>query len=90
MPLLKILVKAVRVRYRIDGILETKTTLLRYSTISLALVKLNSRMLLMNIKNQDGGFSVVYENQQVDLRISVMPSYYGEKIVIRILILLKV
>ena len=79
--------KSVRVRYRIDGILETKTTLSSDTAPSLlALVKLNSRMLLdEHRKPQDGGFSVVYENRQVDLRISVMPSYYGEKIVIRIL-----
>ncbi len=79
--------KSVRVRYRIDGILETKTTLASDTASSLlALVKLNSRMLLdEHRKPQDGGFSVVYENRQVDLRISVMPSYYGEKIVIRIL-----
>ncbi len=79
--------KAVRVRYRIDGILETKTTLGSETAPSLlALVKLNARMLLdEHRKPQDGGFSVVYENRQVDLRISTMPSYYGEKIVIRIL-----
>ncbi len=77
----------VRVRYRIDGVLETKTTIPSEAAASLvALVKLNAKLLLdEHRKPQDGGFSVVYQNRKVDLRISTLPSYYGEKIVIRIL-----
>src|SRR3989338_2713567 len=79
--------KSVRVRYRVDGILETKTTLPSETAASLvALVKLNARLLLdEHRKPQDGGFSVAYENHKVDLRISTLPAYYGEKVVIRIL-----
>lgn len=77
----------VRVRYRVDGTLETKTTIPSEAAASLvALVKLNAKMLLdEHRKPQDGGFSVVYQNRKVDLRISTLPAYYGEKIVIRIL-----
>jgi len=79
--------EAVRVRYRIDGSLQTKTTLpISAATSLVALVKLNAQLLLdEHRKPQDGGFSVVFENRKVDLRISTLPSYYGEKIVIRIL-----
>lgn len=77
----------VRVRYRIDGELETKTTIPSEAAASLvALVKLNAKLLLdEHRKPQDGGFSVVFQNRKVDLRISTLPSYYGEKVVIRIL-----
>ncbi len=79
--------KLVRVRYRIDGILETKTTIPSEAASSLvALVKLNSKLLLdEHRKPQDGSFSVVYQNRKVDLRVSTLPSYYGEKVVIRVL-----
>ena len=36
-------------------------------------------------KPQDGSFSAKIENQKIDFRVSTMPSFYGEKIVIRIL-----
>jgi type IV pilus assembly protein PilB len=79
--------KVVRVRYRIDGILETKTTLPSEAAASLvALIKLNSKLLLdEHRKPQDGSFSVVYQNRNIDLRVSTLPAYYGEKVVIRIL-----
>jgi type IV pilus assembly protein PilB len=79
--------KVVRVRYRIDGVLETKTTIPSEAAASLvALVKLNSKLLLdEHRKPQDGSFSVVYQNRNIDLRVSTLPAYYGEKVVIRIL-----
>jgi type IV pilus assembly protein PilB len=79
--------EVIRVRYRLDGILETKSTLPKSSAGPLlALVKLNARLLLdEHRKPQDGGYSVIYDNRKVDLRISTLPSYFGEKIVIRIL-----
>jgi type IV pilus assembly protein PilB len=36
-------------------------------------------------KPQDGHFSVDYESRKIDFRVSTMPSYFGEKIVVRIL-----
>jgi len=79
--------ESVKVRYRVDGSLQTKTTLPAKAASSLlAIVKLNAKLLLdEHRKPQDGGFSVVYQNRKVDLRISTLPAYYGEKIVIRIL-----
>lgn len=79
--------KLVRVRYRIDGELVTKTTIPSEAASSLvALIKLNAKLLLdEHRKPQDGSFSVVYQNRKVDLRISTLPAYYGEKVVIRVL-----
>lgn len=79
--------KGIKVRYRIDGELETKSTMPASSSGSLlALIKLNAKLLLdEHRKPQDGSFSVVYQNRKIDLRVSTIPSYYGEKAVIRIL-----
>ena len=34
---------------------------------------------------QDGGIHVLMEGRPIDLRVSVMPGHYGEKVVIRII-----
>ncbi|MFH2118566.1 MAG: GspE/PulE family protein [Candidatus Paceibacterota bacterium] len=76
-----------RVRYRIDGILMEKLVL--PSTVHDAVV---SRIkILANLKiderrvPQDGRFNYVTEAKDVDLRISTMPTIYGEKVVMRLL-----
>lgn len=77
----------VRVRFRIDGILETGITL--PSTVHSAVVArikiLTSLKLDEKRKPQDGRFSSVFDGHKIDFRVSTLPSYYGEKVVIRIL-----
>jgi len=77
----------IRVRYRIDGILYDKLSLPK--TVQEAVV---SRIkILSNMKidehriPQDGRFNFKVGNNEVDLRISVMPASSGEKIVMRLL-----
>lgn len=77
----------IRVRYRIDGILYDKLSLPK--TVQEAVI---SRIkILSNMKidehriPQDGRFNFKVEKNEVDLRISVMPTTFGEKIVIRLL-----
>ena len=77
----------IRVRYRIDGILYDKLSLPK--TVQEAVI---SRIkILSNMKidehriPQDGRFNFKVENNEVDLRISVMPASSGEKIVMRLL-----
>jgi len=79
--------KSVKVRYRIDGILSEVMTLPKH--IHAAIV---SRIkILSNLKidehrlPQDGRFSIKIGETDVDLRISISPIVYGEKVVIRIL-----
>lgn len=79
--------KEIKVRYRVDGILHSTMTLPK--NIHAALV---SRIkILSNMKidehrvPQDGRFQVRSENREVDLRVSVTPIVYGEKVVIRLL-----
>jgi len=76
-----------RVRYRIDGILQEKLVLPRKvheAVISrikiLAELKIDERRL-----PQDGRFSFRAEDQEVDLRVSSLPTVDGEKIVMRLL-----
>ncbi|MBI4037383.1 type II/IV secretion system protein [Candidatus Daviesbacteria bacterium] len=76
-----------RVRYRIDGILHEKIILPR--GIHDALV---SRIkILSNLKieekrlPQDGRFSYNFGKTSYDLRISTVPTIYGEKVVLRLL-----
>ncbi|MEK7133029.1 MAG: GspE/PulE family protein [Patescibacteria group bacterium] len=77
----------VQVRYRIDGELHTSTVLPSSTHRALvARVKvLASIRLDEQRKPQDGRFSASIDNREIDFRVSTFPSYYGEKIVIRIL-----
>ncbi|MCX6760770.1 MAG: GspE/PulE family protein [Candidatus Nealsonbacteria bacterium] len=79
--------KRVRIRARRDGILQDVTTIDEkiYQGL-LSRIKLLSG-LKINISNrpQDGRFSVFYGEQTVEVRVSTLPSEYGESIVLRLL-----
>lgn len=77
----------VKVRFRVDGILYTSIVLpLNVYNGVIARIKILSRLRLdEKRKPQDGGFSAKIDNRKIDFRVSTMPSYYGEKIVMRIL-----
>ncbi|KKW22978.1 MAG: type II secretion system protein E [Candidatus Kaiserbacteria bacterium GW2011_GWB1_52_6] len=77
----------VRVRYRVDGDLHTSIILpLNTHRTIVARIKVLSAIRLDEMrKPQDGRFSASIENHQIDFRVSTFPSYYGEKIVMRIL-----
>ncbi len=76
-----------RVRYRIDGILQEKILLPRgvhdalVSRIKiLSVLKIDEKRL-----PQDGRFTFVYDTHEVDLRVSIIPTVFGEKVVLRLL-----
>ncbi len=76
-----------RVRYRIDGILQEKLVLpkkVHEAVVSrvkiLADLKIDERRI-----PQDGRFTFKAEDQEVDLRVSSLPTVDGEKIVMRLL-----
>jgi type II secretory ATPase GspE/PulE/Tfp pilus assembly ATPase PilB-like protein len=79
--------EAVRMRYRLDGVL-TEVTLFDQTTYGLisSRIKLLSGLKL-NIKNaaQDGRFSIVVNEKEIEIRSSVLPGAYAETIVMRIL-----
>ncbi|MFH1536336.1 MAG: ATPase, T2SS/T4P/T4SS family [Patescibacteria group bacterium] len=76
-----------RVRYRIDGILQEKVLLPKgvhdalVSRIKiLSVLKIDERRL-----PQDGRFTFTFGQNIIDLRISTVPTVYGEKVVLRLL-----
>lgn len=77
----------VRVRYRIDGILYDRLSLPKSVQDALiSRIKILSEMKIDEHRTpQDGRFNFKVENKEVDLRISVLPTTFGEKIVMRLL-----
>jgi len=77
----------VRVRYRIDGILYDRLSLPK--TVQEAVISRIKILSEMKIDEhripQDGRFNFKVEDKEVDLRISVLPTVHGEKIVMRLL-----
>lgn len=77
----------VRVRFRIDGVLHTSLILPhKVHSAVIARIKILSNMRLdEKRKPQDGRFSAKIEGRKIDFRVSTFPTYYGEKVVMRIL-----
>ncbi len=77
----------VRVRFRVDGVLNTSIVLpIKVAPSIAARVKILSQMKLdEKRKPQDGRFQARIENRKIDFRVSTFPTYFGEKIVMRIL-----
>jgi type IV pilus assembly protein PilB len=79
--------KKLRIRYRVDGRLYEKIRP-PYQMLS-AIVSRIKIMADLDIAQrripQDGGIHVMVGGRPIDLRVSVMPANFGEKVVIRIL-----
>ena len=77
----------VKVRFRVDGSLHTSIVLPPnvYGGI-VARIKILAKLRLdEKRKPQDNSFSASIDGRKIDFRVSTMPAYYGEKIVMRIL-----
>ncbi len=77
----------VKVRFRVDGTLHTTITLPPsiYGGV-VARIKILAKLRLdEKRKPQDGSFSANIDGRKIDFRVSTMPAYYGEKVVMRIL-----
>ena len=77
----------VKVRFRVDGIMNTSIVLpSRVHSAIVARIKIMSNMRLdEKRKPQYGRFSARLNERKVDFRVSTFPTYFGEKVVIRIL-----
>lgn len=77
----------VLVRYRIDGILHDAMTLpKRAAPTIVARIKILSNLKLDEKRlPQDGRFKMEVEGSRVAFRVSVLPVFFGEKIVMRLL-----
>ena len=77
----------IRDRYRIDGILHDAMTLPKHAGDPLAArIKVLSNLKLDEKRlPQDGRFKMEMDGQKVSFRVSVLPIFFGEKIVMRLL-----
>jgi type IV pilus assembly protein PilB len=79
--------KYVLVRYRVDGELRDILRIPKNVQNSVtSRIKIISNLDITNRRlPQDGNSHLKYENREIDLRVSTLPSVFGEKIVIRLL-----
>lgn len=77
----------LQIRFRIDGVLHLQTEADIKIAASLALrLKLMSDLDISEKRlPQDGRFAIKVKQQRIDVRISTMPTQYGESIVMRLL-----
>jgi type II secretory ATPase GspE/PulE/Tfp pilus assembly ATPase PilB-like protein len=77
----------LRIRYRIDGVLETVRSLHKtYMPGITVRVKVVSDMNIAETRApQDGRLSLTLNGRPVDFRVSTQPTIYGENIVLRVL-----
>jgi len=75
------------IRFRIDGVLHVQTEAeMRIASAMVLRLKLMSGLDISEKRlPQDGRFNVRVRNAQVDVRISTMPTQYGESVVMRLL-----
>jgi len=77
----------VRIRQRIDGILQEQV--MKETRINAAVVLRLKLMSGLNISEkrvpQDGRFNIKVKSRSIDVRLSTMPTQYGESVVMRLL-----
>jgi type IV pilus assembly protein PilB len=79
--------KVFRVRYRIDGVVhDMMNPPKQMEAAILSRVKIMSNLDIAERRlPQDGRLSVKFQNREIDLRVSSLPTTFGEKIVMRVL-----
>jgi type IV pilus assembly protein PilB len=79
--------KSFRVRYRIDGVLyEVMKPPMKLKNALISRVKIMSRLDIAERRlPQDGRIKLKTKGKEMDFRVSVLPTLFGEKIVLRLL-----
>ena len=79
--------KRLQIRFRIDGVLHLQTeTEARIASAVVLRLKLMSGLDIAEKRlPQDGRFAIKVRNTAIDVRISTMPTQYGESVVMRLL-----
>ncbi|HIC38631.1 MAG TPA: pilus assembly protein PilB [Candidatus Marinimicrobia bacterium] len=79
--------KIVNVRIRIDGVLQTIMTPPSTSLSGLVTrIKILSKLNIAEHRlPQDGRFTIKATNREIDVRVSILPTVHGEKVVMRLL-----
>lgn len=76
------------IKYRLDGVLESVTKIDGTETAEqiISRIKIMSELDIAERRvPQDGRFKILIDHREVDFRVSIMPSVFGEDAVIRIL-----
>src|SRR5207253_11095627 len=80
---------ALRIRYRIDGILQTQALppeINRFQSAIISRIKIMARLNIAEKRlPQDGRIKMRVNNREVDVRVSIIPMVHGEGIVMRLL-----
>lgn len=79
--------KKLRIRYRIDGVLrEVDSPPLHSTAAIISRIKIMAKLDIAERRlPQDGRIQMRLQGRQIDLRISTVPSLFGESVVMRIL-----
>jgi len=77
----------LRVRYRIDGVLhDVLTPPKRYHTAIISRIKIMSKMNIAEKRlPQDGRIKIRVGDREIDIRVSTIPTAFGERVVMRLL-----
>lgn len=79
----------MKIRYRIDGVLQTQPTPPEINHFQAAIVSRLKIMAHLNIAEkrlpQDGRIKLKVAGREVDVRVSIIPMLHGESIVMRVL-----
>ena len=79
--------KEVRVRYRVDGVMFLALTPpKRIQSALVSRIKIMSNLDIAEKRNpQDGRIEIKVAGKEIDIRVSILPVVYGERVVMRLL-----
>ncbi len=79
----------LRIRYRIDGVLHTTHVppqIRRFQNAIISRIKILANLNIAEKRlPQDGGFKIRAQSRDIDLRVSIIPTAFGEGVVLRVL-----
>jgi len=80
-------INGMKVRYRIDGILNNILDIPKENQNAIIVrIKIMARLdITLSHVPQDGRFKLKIANKEVDFRVSMLPTTFGEKVVMRVL-----
>ncbi|MEK7632382.1 MAG: ATPase, T2SS/T4P/T4SS family [Patescibacteria group bacterium] len=79
--------KGIAVRFRVDGILQDVAKLAadQWKKIIGRIKLISSLKINVNDQAQDGRFTIYQKNKEIDVRVSTIPTSFGESVVMRLL-----
>ncbi|HKB41743.1 MAG TPA: type II secretion system ATPase GspE [Gemmataceae bacterium] len=81
--------KSLRIRYRIDGLLQTQKLppeINRFQAAIISRLKIMSRLNIAEKRlPQDGRIKMRVQGREIDVRVSIIPMIFGEGLVLRLL-----